>query len=423
MGIFKKYSKGNQKKFGLICINYLMSSTNQASLLEFASTNKIPFSDIDITNASSEQLTENILSYFENNPDDGDKGGKMWLNHLGEHLIEIPSIAQHLIQFDFISKSELEGHFADWAADIKINVYETNEDDDYGVDLYLTKKDPTLKTETVFVLTGLEIKEKYNAEYLAKIEKSGEIADWKLFVTTPAGVAKIGLEKIIEDMKRINAWFYIVDPYTERVMGVTKGGKSKIRDDETRNAYIRKLPNQPIRAPSQVVKIATYDFKEKEAYNSKEYQTFCINTEKEGITKQMKNPEYEKLFENLLIIAKESGLALYTYSSKKSKVDEMMISGFLTALDSFVREMRTGAELHEIDYQNFKINAGMGERLKVIVVTNKSADKAFKERLSYFIKDFEKMYEPNITKFLNTGNRGVFNSQEIEDYFHEILNI
>ena len=72
----------------------------------------------------------------------------------------------------------------------------------------------------------------------------------------------------------------------------------------------------------------------------------------------------------------------YTYATNIGvPLDELMISGFLSAMDSFIKELSgETSTLNEVDYQNFKINATMGKYVKVFTLTNESVDDAFRER-------------------------------------------
>jgi hypothetical protein len=258
------------------------------------------------------------------------------------------------------------------------------------------------------------------------MKSSTKISTWTVFVTTPLGAFNIGLFKLIGDMERLNIWLYIVDPLKKRIFGVIKGKKSKDHNQDLRDEYIQKLPREPIRAPSQVVKFSKYDLTDAETYKASKFTLFELLSENEH-EKLMKTPisepRYKKIFRNLLIIEKDSGISVFSYSNEIAVMDDNLISGFLSAIDHFMSEVGGSSSLEEIDYKGFFVQATYGEYVKIAIFLSEPADQIFKERLSYFIKKFEKKYGKQIEEFKLTGNVSVFVNKELISLAKEILEI
>jgi hypothetical protein len=217
-------------------------------------------------------------------------------------------------------------------------------------------------------------------------------------------------------MENLNAWLYIIQPYHRRILGITKGKKMKDYDTDIRDAYIEKLPSEPIRAPSKVIEISKYSFDEGDSYKPKNFQMFEIQSE-ETCDKLMDNlavePKYRPIFRNFLLINQENGIPIISYSSPLEEIDDVLISGFLTAMDNFVSEVGGATSLEEINYKGFFVQAAYGDLVKVAIFLNESADQILKERIDYFIDFFERNYRQQIEKFNKTGNTSVFNNDEI----------
>ncbi|WP_371804612.1 hypothetical protein [Candidatus Lokiarchaeum ossiferum] len=420
---FALLSKSNPVKFGLICLECLFEHSSVEDLHKFALIQALINPE---DHFEKDTILTIILDYYLSSEIIEKRLKKEKLNKvelIGKDICTSQVMQCNLAMFDFIAKSDLINIFADYCADLKINVFQNKKDEEYNIDLYLTKKDPRLKTESVFILTGNDIQEKYRETFL-NIERAGEISDWKIFVTTPVGVLKIGYERLLVDMKKLNCWLYVVDPVQEQIFGILKGGKSKREVEELRNAYISKLPSTPIRAASQVVKISKYAFSEKQSYRPKDVQLFYIPENSHNLMEaSKKNLKYQDIFKNLLIISNDSGLSMFSHATKLGMpLNELMISGFLSAMDSFIEEISGGkGMLNEVDYQNFKINAAVGKYAKMFAITSDSVDDSFRERLNYLNNYLEERYQTEIEGFIKTGNLGNIDESEWVEAVHKIL--
>lgn len=328
------------------------------------------------------------------------------IHFLGEDLLNLLPIITNEFLFDFASKTELVQVFADYCADLGINVYRVLDDQIYNLDAYLIKKTKGvfITTESVIVRTGFELKIEDYKKILSSLARSTLISEWKVFVTTPIGAYAIGMDNLLADMKRLHTWLYIIDPVQKHVFGVGKGKTSKNEDSTLRDEYITNLPPTPLRTASQVVKISKYAFEEKHAYKHKSYRKFFFSSQ--AVNKMMEHskliaPMFIDIFRSLIILDKKSGLTIYSYQQKD--VDEQMIGGFLTAFDSFVSTVSGSTKLEEINYQGFTINAALGNRIKVISILTKSGGQIFKERLAVFTQLFEQKLYNELEIFFETG--------------------
>ncbi|MGV9200700.1 MAG: hypothetical protein ACOC4M_17970 [Promethearchaeia archaeon] len=415
-----------EKAYGMICLNTLVEDLSDEELHRFAldqgvRTDKMIFSKVGfLLNLGVHYYVkyQNSSKFKNKFPDP--------LYYMGEGMLSADIFQRQLIKFDFISQRELMNVFADFCADLGISVFNAREIPEYSLDLYLTRRTPLLRTEAVIVRTGVQLNEETYQNTLELLDKASEIASWNVFVTTPLAVYQIGLQRIIEDMKAINCWLYVVDPEHRRIMGVIKGKTSKDYDKDLRDAYIEKLPSKSIRSPSQVLKISQYSFDESDSYDPSDFHTFELITKEEMKNRPKQAREtapYRKVFRKLLIIDQESGINLLQYSGEGKNIDNDLISGFLTAMDNFVEELDGKKSLQEINYQGFYIQAGYGDIIKVALFLSEPSDQILKERLSYFIQYFEEQFAEQITQFKQTGAVNLVSKQKFGNIAQNLLGI
>lgn len=412
---------------GLICLNCIIINSSIDEILTFIQKKsiKIPtkkvytrlellrhiclhYYVIFINNEQIQQSYDNVLSY------------------IGNEICEDEDLKFYLHIIDFIAKQDLIDAFSDWCADLGISVYDARSiDDDNKIDLYLVRRTPLLRTETVFVRTCHEMEREEYEKVLDLITKSSQLATWNVFVTTPLTVYKIGLKKLINDMEDANVWLYIIDPNRQKIYGITKGKKSKDYDSDLRDKYIEFLPKEPIRAQSRLKEISTYDFNEKHSYSPDEYCTFALLNVL-GHDKLASAPDiesnYTKIFRNLMIIEKESGVPVFSYSSEKVK-DQILFSSFLSAMDDFVSQIGNTTSLKEINYKGFYIQAAYGKNVKIALFLSEMGDKALKERVNFLLNYFESHYQKEIEEFRNSGDTSLFKDEELLPIVKQFLNI
>lgn len=424
--ILNNVIKKSRNKYGLFCLNCLILRSSFQELNDFIQKNNIfIFKEIKVKLEYIKVLAVHYYNVYNNLPEI-QKRYKDSTDLMGDVLLRDDKIKGHLPEFDYISKHELISIFSDYCADLGISVFNTEEIMEYSLDLYLTKKTPLLKTEAVFIKTEHELNELSYQETLNLIEKASSIASWLIFVTTPAGAYKIGLDKLISDMGRLHAWLYVVDPLHKKIYGVTKGKKSKSYLQKSGEEFIRNLPREPIRAPSQVIKFSKYDFKESESYNPKNFHMFSILTEEEHkkiLEMHDDTKKYKDIFRSLLVIDKYSGLSFFSYSSESKPLDDVLVSGFLSAMDSFVSEIGGSTSLKEINYKGFFIHAAYGEKVKMALFLSQPADQILKDLLAYFLEQIEESFKNEIDVFIKSGDTSVFNKAQITKMAKDILNI
>jgi hypothetical protein len=414
--LYEKIKNKTESYHGAICLSCLVNMCSFDDLSTFADKNQIEISKDN--NTKLDYLKDFLYHYntlFEQNEAVKKLYGDV-LTYMGKMMLEYETISQYLPKFDFISKKELIEKFADFCADLEISVYDASEISQHHVDLYLTKKTPFLRTEAVFVSSGFDLTKQNYEDLLQLIKESSKIATWTVFVTTPYGIANIGFDKMVNDMEKLNVWLYYVKPLHQEIYGVTKGGKNKDYDSDKRDEYIEKLPRNPIRAPSQVVKISNYYFSESESYKTKNFRMFELDSKNHPETVQFDVDEaskYTDIFRSIIVIDNNSGMTLLKYSKETQSSDDMLVSGFLSAMDNFVSELSAqSSSLNEISYKGFYVQGSSGDLVKVALFLTKPADEILKERLIYFINKFEETFKENILEFRESGDVSIFRKNE-----------
>ena len=427
LDVLKKQSKA---KYGFICLNKLIDDSEIENLNLFANNNKVEF-ETEIYTKTGFLVQLGMHYYNKYNEDkDSKKVHSDPLEYMGYSMFENEIFRDLLLNFDIISKQEMINTFSDYCADLGISVYDYRDISEYNLDLYLTRRTPLLRTEAVFVRPGVELTDENYEELLLLIENASKVATWLVCVTTPFGVYKIGLERMIKDMEQHNVWLYVIDPIHIRIYGITKGKKSKDYDLDIRDTYMKQLPHDSIRSPSQVVKISKYAFNENESYKSSLFSLYEIMCEDSYSPFVMDRPEiesrkpkYRDSFKTLMVIDKIAGIPIMVFSGEKQKVEDGLVSGFLTAMDGFVSEIGGSDSLKEINYKGFYVQAAYAESIKIALFLSKPSDQVLQERLAFFIEYLERKWEKEIGKFRNTGETSIFDQEDFEQDSKRFLEI
>ena len=415
----------SERKFGLFSINYLLINCTIKDLLDFMWEYGIFITDKEFPTRL--EYIKYILVHLTNiyNTTDWQKKYDDPLEYCGNAIISSKSFKRYLHNLDFITKQDLIETFADHCADQEIVVHNTSLNSiSTKMDMYLTIKKSKVKTASVFVMNGVNINAETYLETKKSIEKASKVANWNIFVTTPIGVLKIGYKKLIWEMAKLNCWVYVVDPSRKIVYGITKGKKNDNYDLDARDNFIRKLPREPMRAPSQVIKLSDYYFDESNSFESWNFRFFDIYNDLEHnklMLKDERQPKYSDIFRDLIIMEKTSGTPIINYANENFK-EQALVSGFLTAMDSFVSQIG-GSIMEEINYKGLYVQATYGEQIHLVCFLFKPADVSFKERLNYLTSLFETNYDKQIEKFKETGDTNLFNQNEILKIIKEILDI
>jgi hypothetical protein len=273
-------------------------------------------------------------------------------------------------------------------------------------------------------MNGVNVNTQTYLETKKSIGKASKVASQKIFVTTPIGVLKIGFKNLISDMRKLNCWIYVVDPSRKIVYGVIKGKKNEEHDLEIRNDFLKKLPREPMRAPSQIIKLSDYYFDESNSFESFNFRLFDIYDDLEHnklMLKESKQPKYSEIFRDLIIMEKTSGTPIINYASEHFK-EQALVSGFLAAMDSVVSQIG-GSKMEEINYKGFYVQASYGIDIELVCFLFKPSDASFKERLNYLTNLLETHYQEQIEIFKKTSDANIFNENEILSIIKEILDI
>jgi len=425
--ILKIIRSDSEGKFGIICLNCLMVKSRFKEIYGFMERHNIPFPENQ--KLSKLDLLDNISVFFYKQYQKSStlhKQFKTPIDYIGNFILNDEILSDYLTRFDFISKQELIDAFADYCADYGISVYNTVNIKDFSLDLYLIKKKPFLRTEAVFVRTGAEMTEENYKNTFYLINEASKVAIWTVLVITPRGVCNIGYERLKSDIENLNTWMYVIDPIHQKILGIIKGKKSKNHEASIRDDFIQKLPHEPIRTPSQLTNISNYYFKESESYNPKNFVMFelfpkeILILEDHAVTVK---PIFKDIFRALMIIDKDSGLNIISHPSEDMPIEKELISGFLSAMDSFVSEIGGTTSMNEINYKGFYIHAVYGQYVKIALFLSKPAVQSLKERLAYFLNQFEDHYHDQIVQFNKTGNTAVFNESRIVELIKEIISV
>lgn len=415
----------SNRRIGLFSINYILINCSMKELLEFIRDYGISLPDKPFISRFEyiKYIVLRLTSIY--NTTDWQKKFADPLEYCGHAIINSKTFRKYIYHLDFIAKQDLIEIFADHCADLEITVHNTTVDSiTPKMDMFLTEKKSKVKTSAVFVMNGININTQSYGEIKKSIDKASKVASWKIFVTTPIGVLKIGLKNLILDMRKLNCWVYVVDPSRKIVYGVIKGRKNDDYDPEIRNAFIKKLPREPMRAPSQVIKLSDYYFDEQNSFDSINFRLFDIYNNLEHnklMLKEGRTPKYSEIFRDLIIMEKTSGTPIINYASDNFK-EQALVSGFLSAMDSFVSQIG-GSKMEEISYKGFYIQASYGKDIELVCFLFKPSDSSFKERLNYLTNLLESHYQEEIQLFKKTSDANLFNDEEILSITKEILDI
>ncbi|TFF86460.1 MAG: hypothetical protein EU551_01550 [Promethearchaeota archaeon] len=121
----------------------------------------------------------------------------------------------------------------------------------------------------------------------------------------------------------------------------------------------------------------------------------------------------------VLIIHKESGSCLFSYSCSELNFDSDLVSGFLQAISSFGTEIDSSqtSPLEEIRYGGFVIAMSEGNLVKTAFICKNSPAPSLKANIKYFIINFENKFKSKLAPW--TGDIHPFKKTKtlIENFF------
>ncbi|MHC1591306.1 MAG: zinc ribbon domain-containing protein, partial [Candidatus Helarchaeales archaeon] len=120
----------------------------------------------------------------------------------------------------------------------------------------------------------------------------------------------------------------------------------------------------------------------------------------------------------LMVIDKGAGLTIFSKSFGDLEMDTDLVSGFLTAIQSFGMEVsRKETSMRKLSYQDFEIEIEEGDYIRAALVLQGKVTKYLVRNLFDFVKRFENEFENALNPF--TGNITVF--QRADDFSEDIL--
>ncbi|MFX1431739.1 MAG: hypothetical protein ACFFCY_16355 [Promethearchaeota archaeon] len=122
--------------------------------------------------------------------------------------------------------------------------------------------------------------------------------------------------------------------------------------------------------------------------------------------------------EHILVLYKGTGTCIYFKSYGSEQIDPELISGFISAISSFGKDLVSQEELNEISYGDKMLLLSDGEYIRVALVLGKKASLILRRNLMEFILNFEKSYGNELPNW--RGQLNIFRESGI--IVDEILN-
>ena len=96
--------------------------------------------------------------------------------------------------------------------------------------------------------------------------------------------------------------------------------------------------------------------------------------------------------EYILVLYKNSGVALYFKSMGTERIDPDLVSGFISAVSSFGEKIDLQESLSEMKYGKKTLLLSDGEYIRAAVILGKEASETLRKNLNKFVKEFESKY-------------------------------
>ncbi|UCD02329.1 MAG: hypothetical protein JSV23_04785, partial [Promethearchaeota archaeon] len=100
--------------------------------------------------------------------------------------------------------------------------------------------------------------------------------------------------------------------------------------------------------------------------------------------------------EHVLVLYKGTGTCIYFKSFGSEQIDPELISGFISAISSFGKDLVSQEELNEISYGDKMLLLSDGEHIRVALVLSKKASLILRRNLMEFIHVFERSYSSEL---------------------------
>ncbi|MHA1359672.1 MAG: hypothetical protein ACTSRC_16265 [Candidatus Helarchaeota archaeon] len=125
-----------------------------------------------------------------------------------------------------------------------------------------------------------------------------------------------------------------------------------------------------------------------------------------------------KILFTLMLIHKNTGLSLFTYNFSEQELDSDLISGFLTAIQSFGKEVsKQETRMRRLSYEHFEIILADGDLTVAALTTTGHPNIQVTEAVDKFIQQFEIHYHQGLETF--RGNVAQFDGTRtlVEEIF------
>ena len=103
--------------------------------------------------------------------------------------------------------------------------------------------------------------------------------------------------------------------------------------------------------------------------------------------------------------------------------DDQMISGFLSAIDSFAQGFGGTRGTEEITYKGFIVRAISGVKVKSIAILSESSDQSLTDRLRRYTSEFEDRFAHEITQFIEIGENQLSGNSQLEIFTRQMLSL
>ncbi|MHA2398439.1 MAG: hypothetical protein ACXADU_06075 [Promethearchaeota archaeon] len=141
--------------------------------------------------------------------------------------------------------------------------------------------------------------------------------------------------------------------------------------------------------------------------------------EKSRILKEVKTIFDDAInLEHVLVLYKATGTCIFFKSFGSEEIDPELISGFISAISSFGKDLVCQEELNEITYGDKMLLLSDGEHIRVALVLGKKASIILRKSLMEFIITFEKDYSNDLPAW--RGQLNIF--RESGSLVDDILN-
>lgn len=386
-------------------LNYLLSKTN--SITDISLREELILQYYENIQLSYNQIPE-IRKHFPNP-----------ITYLGHLLHKDPTLTHYFEKFDILSKHEMIDIFADFCADNQITVYDLSTNPSIPWDLYLSKEEPGTKNGVALFLGGFEIIEKFE-ETLEKLRNGTEYYNWIILITSPLGVLKIGLERLRNDMEKLGASVYIIDPVRGIIYQLLKSKDSSKITKEKGKALFHPT-NMPLRHLNPQKSISEYTFDTKFHQKPSNFLLFGLNeypyrqVDFGSIERDKNNIQY------LIILHKEKGVCLSYLEWVHESLDPDLVSGLITAIDNFGNNFGEAKGLQEIQYSGFTITFADGQYIKACLFLKEAPSHRLKDLINVAVNRWEAFFEQDIKNFRGSLQPYVEKNTEIIKHLNQIF--